>query len=169
VTFVQATTQRVSRGRIPGGDAGVMVTAETMKRLADERTPLLAETAANIMWGAGESITGAVEGVRRFVTEAVRYVPDAWNAEVVRSPTYMLRRIQRSGVAYGDCDDMATLAAALGLALGIPARYVLVGFNGGPLEHVFTELWTPDGWVTVDPSKPADWTQPANPVVRVPL
>lgn len=169
MTFVPRTRQSVTQTRIPRGDVGVLTTVEVMKRLARERTPLLAETAGHIVWHAGGGVAGGVRGVRDFVTGLVRYVADPWNSEVVRSPTYMLRRIEAAGYAYGDCDDMATLAGALALAMGIPARLVLVGFNGGSLEHVYTELWAPDGWVTVDPARPADWTLPPDPIVRVPL
>lgn len=169
MTFVHPTRQSVTERRIPRGDAGVLTTVQVMKRLAHERTPLLAETAGHIVWNTGGGIAGGVEGIREFVTRLVRYVADPWNSEVVRSPTYMLRRIESAGYAYGDCDDMATLAGALALAMGIPARFVLVGFNGGPLEHVYTELWTPNGWEAVDPAKPADWNIPPNPVRHVPL
>jgi len=157
MTFVRAhgvVRARLSSWRIPNGDAGVNRTVEHMRALARERSPLLAEVAAGIVWEAGQDPDATAAGIRDFVGAAIRYVPDAWNAEVVRSPTYLLRRIQEQGFAYGDCDDMATLAAGLALAAGLPARFVLIGFHGGPWEHVYAQIWTAAGWLEVDPSRP---------------
>ena len=91
--------------RIPGGDAGVRATVGHMRALARERSPLLAEVAADIVWTTGGQPGAVAEGIRDFVAAVIRYVPDAWNSEVVRSPSYILRRVRERGFAYGDCDD----------------------------------------------------------------
>lgn len=146
-----------TRRPLPPGDAGVALSVSTMKRLIDEPSPILAETAAALTWGSGGDPEEAARAIAEFVAARVLYVQDAWNGEVLRSPTYMLRRIERDGAAFGDCDDMATLAAALGRAAGFPARLILVGFGAAePYSHVYAELQTPAGWVTIDPVAPPE-------------
>lgn len=72
--------------------------------------------------------------------------------EVVHTPLDQLSAIARTGVAYGDCDDAATLAAALTLAAGQRARFVVAGYGGpsAPYRHVYTELLGPGGGLDFD-------------------
>lgn len=69
----------------------------------------------------------------------------------------MLQKIFKEGAANGDCDDVAILGAALGMAVGLPASFVLVGFDRNePFQHVYTELYTGlQGWAEMDVTAPA--------------
>ncbi len=62
--------------------------------------------------------------------------------------------IDKYGEEHVDCDDAAILAAGLGKAVGLLARFVLVGFRSSraPFSHVWTELRSPTGgpWVEMD-------------------
>jgi transglutaminase-like putative cysteine protease len=83
-----------------------------------------------------------------FVCQRVRYQRDPLTVELVKTPEATLR----TGV--GDCDDMATLLAALALLSGAKARFVTVGFRRrGPFTHVYCEGLDPrtNRWVVLDP------------------
>jgi transglutaminase-like putative cysteine protease len=83
-----------------------------------------------------------------FVCQHVRYQRDPLTVELVKTPMATLQ----TGV--GDCDDIATLLAALVLLSGSDARFVTVGFRRhGPFTHVFCEALDPrtKRWVTLDP------------------
>lgn len=150
-----------TRTTIPPGDAGVAVTLRHMRKWARTPDPLLADVAARIMQDTGGDPEALYQAVRGYLHAYTRYEDDPWGAEVLKTPRAMLRRIALNGVAFGDCDDMATLAAALGVALGIPARFVVLAFSrGGPLEHVLTQLRLPSGWREIDPARPPGWRPP---------
>ena len=94
--------------------------------------------------------------IRAFLAAHVRFQLDPLGVELIRTPSYLLRQIEDTGRAEGDCDDVAVLGAALGMAAGIPARYVLVGLTpGDPFEHVYAELLTAWGPVDLDTTRPA--------------
>lgn len=95
--------------------------------------------------------------IREWLRTRVFFRHDPHGAELLRTPDFLLTEVFRNGSAEGDCDDVATLAAALGLAAGLPARFVLLSFGASlPFSHVYTELWTNcQGWVEMDTTKPA--------------
>jgi transglutaminase-like putative cysteine protease len=83
-----------------------------------------------------------------FVCRRIRYQRDPLTVELVKTPLATLQ----TGV--GDCDDIATLLAAMVLLCGSEARFVTVGFKRrGPFTHVFCEALDPKTkrWVTLDP------------------
>lgn len=95
--------------------------------------------------------------IRDWVTARVRFLPDPTHAEALHDPAWSLDHILTYGQVQLDCDDVATLAAAMGQSIGLAARYVVVGFISphAPFAHVWTEL-SPDGcrWLAVDPTRP---------------
>jgi len=80
--------------------------------------------------------------------------------ELVSSPLLQLERWIRDPARglRGDCDDVATLGAALSLARGIPARYCAIITGAGPVpDHVYTDVLEPPGfWIDLDIMRPAD-------------
>jgi transglutaminase-like putative cysteine protease len=80
--------------------------------------------------------------------------------ELVKAPAVMLQEIRATPDSYavGDCDDVATLGAAIALAMGLPVRFVLLGFElGGPFSHVYADAWSGGRWVELDTTKPAQF------------
>lgn len=148
----------MSREWIPGNLRGILRTLEIMGELAREgaSAPIVRETAELVMGGAvypGDALRSWL--ARRWIV-----VPDPFNVELVSSPALQLERWARRpelGLR-GDCDDLATLAAALALACGLGARYRAIVTGMGPLpDHVFTELEEPGGtWIELDIMRPAD-------------
>lgn len=141
---------------IPLGDAGPRVTVENMAALAWEDAdaiPLRFHSGRDLRW---------------WLAEHTYFQEDPPDLELVRTPGRMLREIERYGRAGGDCDDVATLAAALGLASGMDVRLVLAGLApDGPFVHVFAEVREPAGpsWTELDvvaeaQGIPPGWTPP---------
>lgn len=150
------------------GEAGTVQTLAVMAELARvaSRQPLLIQAAQHIVGQATGSPLRAALQIRAFLGRHLRFFPDPVDLELVVAPGLQLERIRSDGYVHGDCDDIATLGAALGLALHFPARFVILAFDPeGPWEHVYTELSTPDGWAELDTSRemqrvPSDF-QPA--------
>lgn len=98
-----------------------------------------------------------IYAIYAWVCRNIRYMRDIHEVETVMTPSRILE--QRSG----DCDDMATLLAAMLMACGNRVRFLVVAFEHGCPSHVFVQVMAPgaartDGgagdssnWVTLDP------------------
>ena len=108
------------------------------------RDPAIVDRAAAIVRDLdGRDRAGQIRAIRAWLAANVRFLPDPLiDGDVIRTPSLLLRQLKRDGFMQGDCDDVATLAATLGHAVGIPARFVTLGFFGptAPFRHVFAEL-----------------------------
>jgi len=152
---------RITRREIPGGNAGIMATVETMRDLAvaGSNDPEV------VAWAEGLAVGSCcpsvvIEQIRKFLTTFIRFEPDPVGVELVRDPLYMLRQVGRLRYSEGDCDDTATLGAALGLANELPARFRLLSLDESLVySHVFVELWSGTGtdWVPLDTTAPAQF------------
>jgi transglutaminase-like putative cysteine protease len=149
---------------IAGGDLGALQTLDAMRGLsrAALTDPAVIETAAAVV----RTVTprdqrGQFQALRSWLASRFRFLPDPRGVELLRTPRYMLDRIAEDGTVHADCDDAATLGAALALVIGLPARFVAVGFRArGPLSHVFTEVLTPEGWRELDVTRPSNRLRP---------
>jgi hypothetical protein len=98
---------------------------------------------------------GEIIAIRHWCTAPrLRYANDARHVEQVKSPFRVLTEIEQYGVSNLDCDDYATLIAALGMTLGREARFTMVGFGlPGDYTHVFACLKEPRSgeWIICDP------------------
>lgn len=152
----QGSGGRLERHEIPGGDAGIEATIVHMRRVAREgaRDPAVLELAARL---EGATATGAAQRIRGFLSRSVHFRDDPPGLELVRTPGYMLQELEERGRIEGDCDDVAVLGAALGMAAGMRAQYVLVGFSpAAPWSHVYAELIPPGlPAVELDTTRPA--------------
>ncbi len=146
---------------IPAGDAGTQTTLNYMASLATQAavTPVVRGVAAQLVLGIGRRPMMHAEILSEWVAKHCEFLPDPTVAEALMPPWDALAMIARQGLVQCDCDDVAMLAAALGLSIGLRARFVVVAFAPGPtapFAHVFTELAGPSGtaWLTVDPTRP---------------
>lgn len=143
---------------IPDGKAGTIVTLRIMRQLARDavRDPAqtIRTTALKLLAGLPPRQWGPeVERLHSFVRDEIRYVRDPVNIELVATPAKTLE------LRAGDCDDKATLLAALLEASGHPARFLAVGLNGGPLSHVLTQTKIGPQWISLETiiQKPMGW------------
>lgn len=143
---------------IPRGDRGARKMVKVMRAEALQaiRNPLTIRAAESII-PTGTNAAAQVAALRGWLERHIQFLPDPYGIEVLRTPDYLLQTIFEDGIARGDCDDVATLAAALGLSVGLPARFVLYSFGSGlPFSHVFCELFTMcKGWLELDVTRPA--------------
>lgn len=131
-------TKATLRG-IPEGMPGAIATLKAMRTLAREslREPAqkIREAAMSITSGSGW--VSDVREIQQWIQDHIRYIldpiDDTGGVELVQTPQKTL------DYKAGDCDDQATLAAALLSALGHPARFIAIGFRGEDLSHVLTQ------------------------------
>jgi transglutaminase-like putative cysteine protease len=103
------------------------------------------EQAIAIVKGAGvdeRDWTGEVTALQGWVRDNIRFQRDPEDFELVQTPEKTLE------YGAGDCDDKATLLAALLKAQGHPAQFIAIGLDGEPFSHVLVrtkigDVWTP--------------------------
>lgn len=109
-----------------------------------------------------DALTGEVQGLAAMIADPWaldwwlrrnwRIVPDPPDAELIRSPAYVIR----CNCYEGDCDDASTLAASVLYALGYPSCFIAVRQLSEPeFSHVFTRVLV-NPPVDIDPIVPAE-------------
>lgn len=73
-----------------------------------------------------------------YVKKFVKYVRDPQGIEMLTDPITMIDKLKRDE-AYGDCDDMSLLIAALLLSLGHSPRFAIVKYdkNAKSYQHIY--------------------------------
>lgn len=141
---------------IPAGVAGTRETLAYMRALVrrEHALPIVRQTAIGIVKSAALHPEASAALIRQWIGDHVAFVRDPRGVELLTAPATLLTTIRTTGSASGDCDDVAILAAALGLAIGMRARFVAVGRSH--FEHVFTVLGDPSGrhWWELDTTRP---------------
>lgn len=145
---MQATLQRrpgapTSLKAIPPGRAGVRATLRAMAGLVqrEQAEYELIRKARELVQHLPEKAWEAqARVIFFFVRDRVRYVHDPLYVETIAGPLETLK------TRAGDCDDKSVLAAALLQAIGHPARFVAVAFDGNPFSHVFVETMVGQKW-----------------------
>ena len=159
---------RVSHIEIPPlGDLPIIVTVWKMRSLARTGSwhPQTRAVATGIVRPAGGR-DGTVQAgmIRTWLADKVQFLRDPSGTELLHGVPLQLTTIARNGGVDVDCDDAAILAAALGKAVGLKARFRVVGFNSprAPFRHVYTELRSPQGgpWVDQDVTRQAQQLPP---------
>lgn len=151
-------TPKAVLASIPSGSSGAIATLRVMRDfvraavrnpdqvIRDQACALVADLPPR-QWMA------QIHRLHEFVRDSIRYVHDPVDVELVQTPETLLKSRQ------GDCDDKATLLAALLTCIGHPSRFVAVGFNGEGFSHVLVETQVRDGWLPLETilPKPAGW------------
>jgi hypothetical protein len=142
---------------IPPGTRGTVATVDAMERAVAQglRDPDVILYAQDLVRHVPERdrVAEASE-LFRAVREVLRYTNDPLGVELVKTPTFILREIERHGRATLDCDDASVWLATLLRAVGIPTRFkVIRGSRTNPDEftHVFVEALIHGRWVPFDP------------------
>ena len=151
---------------IPEGAAGVRATLDAMIRAANSAsiTLQIRDLAESIIQAVPDKdYAGQINAIQRWVKTHIRYVRDPVHAEMLKTPHALLES------PYGDCDDQATLVAALAQAIGFPARFIAIGMHDPCIfEHVYAEVRLGTVWVSVETTEPVEigW-QPENVLARM--
>lgn len=107
-----------------------------------------------------------IERLWAFVRNQIRYVRDVHGVETIQTPERTL------DIGQGDCDDKATLLAAMLESIGHPARFVAMAFTSNNYSHVLTETKIGHGykamWFPLETTedKPFGW-YPSRPHARM--
>lgn len=144
---------RVTRTPLPAGDRGTRRTLEAMSALARQwaMQPIVRDAALAAIRGAGARAHQPLAEARaifRYVRDRVRFTQDPIGTEWVQSPRVTLETLS------GDCDDMATLTAAMLRSVGIPSRFRAVAVDRSrprSFSHVLTIARLQGRDVALDP------------------
>lgn len=144
-----------SPSRLQRGDAGTRCTLKDMRTLvlSSLQEPVVRDLALSIIrQSRSHDYSGQAIAIREWVDNHFQFVRDPVGIEELRSPTDMARLLSRSPLIQGDCDDAAVFTAALGRAIGLRAKFTAVAFVDprAPYTHVYTWLWTHEGWRDMD-------------------
>lgn len=149
---------RVLSGWVPRGDAGTYAVLAHMRKVAREGAldPLVRHMAVRIVENVpGQDRRAQADAIRDWLIETTRFLPDPTNAELLHTPRRILEILQAGTPTVRiDCDDVAVLGAAVAGAIGLRARFVVVGFHApdAPFRHVWTEIRPPNRarWIDLD-------------------
>jgi len=146
------------REYIPPNNAGVRRTLEVMRGLATSPERATQAEAAALLEAAGGSLNRFPLTLREFLDRAWIYEDDPPGVETVRSPGFLLETADAAGMIRGDCDDAATLAAGLAVAVGLRGRFVVLAFDPmANYSHVYAEVLAPGPpgvWYNMDVTRP---------------
>lgn len=166
------TTRALAVHWLATGDAGAKETLRVMAAAVHH-----AITNPAFVWWARSIVqdcpprneTCCAYAIREYVAGAVHFQRDPLGVENITPPEVHMQKLRGRFGAYvlGDCDDAATLSAALGMAVGLPARFVVLAFpmpgdapgvrytqDTAPYQHVYTELLAGGAWREMDTTRP---------------
>jgi len=105
-----------------------------------------------------KNYAGEILAICYWVASHVLYLNDPLHVELLKDPQRLVEEILHSKASpphtRGDCDDIATLIAAMALQCGREAQLVVAGFKGrGHFSHVFVRVHDPkaDDYIVCDP------------------
>lgn len=162
----------VWRGRLKAGRAGTRQTLEIMRGLVRQgRSDVrVRETAVQIVRGAGipgHDFARELATLFAFVRDRIRFTRDPVGVELLQGARYTLER------GAGDCDDKATLLAALLESIGHPAelRFRAIGVRPGSpqFSHVYVVARLGGREIPLDPTyagTPVGWQYPRPTVMK---
>jgi len=149
---------------IPEGREGVLATLKIMRDQVHKykAAPPIRELALQIcapVNGNDKNYLLFTQKIFNFVQQKIGYIRDIRGVETIQSPLVTLQ------MGAGDCDDKSTLSACLLESIGLPTRFVAMGFVKGRLSHVITQVnlgRRGEQWVSLDctENKPLGWTPP---------
>lgn len=156
-----------------GGDWSIYQTVAHLRSLANEslrdpsaRIRLRAESVLGPI--AEKDEDGEIAALYDFVTNALHYVDDPADIELIKNPLLIDRNVTDLGYFMGDCDDASGYLAALLKSVGYSVQFVIVTperADGFDYRHIFVRVWKPrEGvWLALDPTAkafPMGWEVP---------
>lgn len=141
-------------GNLPSGAEGTHATLRVMRDLVHryKRAAPIRETALDLIADLPPKDWRAeLRAVFAFVRDRIRYTRDIRGVETVQTPAATL------DIGQGDCDDKATLLAALLESIGTPTRFVAVGYRAPEqFSHVYLEARAAGAWIPLDATMPVE-------------
>lgn len=165
-------TRALSSVWLATGDAGAAETLRVMQKYVHE-----ALVSPSFTWWARSLVddcptrneTCIAYAIRDYVQTAIKFIRDPIGVENITPPLVHMDKLRGhfGSTVGGDCDDAATLSAALGMSVGLPARFQAIAFpqpgdvpgmryneDNAPFGHVYTELLAGGAWREMDTTRP---------------
>ena len=148
---------------LPPDAKGVAATLAAMSRLVNQykASPQLRDEALSLLRDVPpKAWMREIEALFQYVQGRIRYTRDILGVETLQTP------LATMDIGAGDCDDMATLLAALLASVGYATRFVAVGFaQPNSYSHVYLEValpHIPQAWMPLDATMPhpRGWAPP---------
>lgn len=139
--------------QIPDGLPGVAATLRAMSQFTKDgkKNMFVRQTALRQIAGCAQKDYACyVEKLHAFVRDSIQYVQDVSEVETLATPQKTLE------FAAGDCDDKATLLAAMLESIGFKTRFVAIGFEPGIYSHVYAEVLLGTRWIALETTEPVD-------------
>lgn len=159
------------------GQQSVEVTLLRMKEAilrgdTEDKERLIKETAKNIIIGIPTNdYTLQVKTIVGWVRRNLRYCRDLFGVEELTSPYRVLYNIKNGKNTHSsDCDDFATLIAALLRAVGFRTKLEAVAVMCPRYDHARCAVFVGGEWVVIEGTKnvPVGYAQPSQlPVMQV--
>ena len=142
---------------LPSGDAGIVSTLWIMKALVDDAVESGGPTArlgTMLAATSGRVPDNQLQAIYNWLSRHITFKRDPNGLENVRHPDQLVTEIEEYGNTSGDCDDVATLGAALIRQCGLrPALIVVSVKPSGAYHHVTAAAQLPGGLSVVDPQE----------------
>lgn len=124
--------------------------------------PAMVEQAVSIVTGQEpHDYHAQLTVLRNWIDDHTQFVRDPADRELLRRPDYMLEEIRKGGLAFGDCDDIAMLSAALAKCVGFPVHFFAEAYHGGGFSHVYAVATEPAGEeIDFDTTRPPEIVRP---------
>jgi transglutaminase-like putative cysteine protease len=106
-----------------------------------------------------------IRAIFNYVQTYMRYVADIAKVEEITAPWLHLAKIAKQGWSFGDCDDFATLTAALLRSVGFQMAFsaIATGRKGELFDHVRAQVKFNDQWLPLEATakgREPGWTLP---------
>lgn len=140
---------------ISNGSAGMVETLKVMRQFARDA---VRDPEQRIRDKARELLSGIpprqwmaeIKSMHAYVRDSIRYMRDPVDLELVQTPEKTIE------LGVGDCDDKATLLAALLTASGHPSQFVAIGFGTNGFSHVLVETQVGTRWMPLETIIPVE-------------
>lgn len=132
------------------GKAGIYQTLHAMRALVKKslHDPAIRNFALRLVEPCpGHDFDCEIQRCFEFVRDRITYRRDPVTVERVQDARATLFEFQS-----GDCDDKVVALCSLLGALGLKSRFVVIGQDDRNFTHVFCEVRTARGWVSLDPT-----------------
>lgn len=136
---------------LAGGMAGIRQTLRAMRRYVNDwrKNPIVRDCAMNVVFMCPQKDYEAeARAIFDYVRDSIRYTRDIHEVETLQTPEVTLH------ARGGDCDDQTTLLCSLFESVGFPTRFVVAGYAGADVTHVYCEVEIEGEWVRCDPTMP---------------
>jgi len=142
-------------GPFQGPETTIALMCQQVRGPRGERSVKLRSITESVVQGLQpKDYLSEILAVRHYVASHVRYLNDPLTTEWTKDPERLADEILDRGVAVGDCDDIASLIAAMLRQCGREVEFITVGFGApGKYAHVFVRAKEPKTgrWIVCDP------------------